>query len=264
MVTLVLFLFGVVCFLVYVISSSSQDDNAVRPSLQEAGPLAPVQSFLRGKEPPAFDGTETGRFKTWIFDIEEALSLRRLPPGKEVTFAASYLEGNAKLWFVAMCNEGKRPNNWFELRSMLSKAFGPANDDERSRILLLGSKQTGSLDDFIKEFSGLALAAQGVDEQTKAVLFMKGLHVSLQRTVLQQHPASLQEAIRAAKCAEDLAILDSSGPVSPGLAATGARKPLARLTPEEREKLFRERRCFRCRRAGHIARDCPGPNAHRQ
>ncbi len=33
--------------------------------------------------------------------------------------------------------------------------------------------------------------------------------------------------------------------------------PRAKLTPEERTKLSREGRCFKCREKGHLARDCP-------
>lgn len=40
-------------------------------------------------------------------------------------------------------------------------------------------------------------------------------------------------------------------------AATHAQPRLARLTPEERERLFQENKCFRCRKAGHKAIDCP-------
>lgn len=32
---------------------------------------------------------------------------------------------------------------------------------------------------------------------------------------------------------------------------------IARLTQEERTKLIKEGRCFRCRQAGHLAVDCP-------
>ena len=35
------------------------------------------------------------------------------------------------------------------------------------------------------------------------------------------------------------------------------RRRLKRLTEEEREKMRKEGRCYKCRRMGHIARNCP-------
>jgi hypothetical protein len=46
-----------------------------------------------------------------------------------------------------------------------------------------------------------------------------------------------------------------SGPVPIAIDATSGFPK--KLTPEERERLRSQRACFRCRLAGHMARDCP-------
>ena len=219
------------------------------------------------KEPSTYDGADPSKFKAWIFDVEEALSARRLSPDREVAFAASYLQGNAKLWFVNVHEQGNRPANWFKLKARLSTAFGPAHVQERSRILLLRTTQTGDLESYVSSFSGLALMTTDLDDHTKAIIFTKGLVPYLQKSVLQQHPETLQNAVRAARCAQEVAKSDDSpNSNAPMFAAvrTDFRRPLVRLTPEERERLAREGRCFRCRRSGHFARNCQGPNANRQ
>ena len=35
---------------------------------------------------------------------------------------------------------------------------------------------------------------------------------------------------------------------------------ITKLTPSERDRLRKSGGCFRCRQAGHLARDCPLPN----
>lgn len=43
----------------------------------------------------------------------------------------------------------------------------------------------------------------------------------------------------------------------PATAPAASTTPLKPLTPEERQRLIRENKCFRCRQPGHIARECP-------
>ena len=69
------------------------------------------------KEPSTYDGADPSKFKAWIFDVEETLSARRSSPDREIAFAESYLQGNAKLWFVNVHERGDRPANWFKLKS---------------------------------------------------------------------------------------------------------------------------------------------------
>ena len=49
-----------------------------------------------------------------------------------------------------------------------------------------------------------------LDDHIKAIIFTKGLVPNLQKSVLQQHPETLQNALRAARCAKEVAKLDDS------------------------------------------------------
>ena len=202
---------------------------------------------------------------TWSFDMEEALATRRLSP-EQVIFAASYLQGNAKVWFVHINDEGRRTTSWIDLKSLLSVTLGPAHDQERTRFQLLATKQEGALESYIVNFSSLALMTPDLDNQTKAVIFTRGLVKDLKKSVLQQHPVTLQDAIRAARCAEQVAKLHATDTSAFMFAATNAdiRCPLSRLTAKEHQNLIKEQRSFRCCRPGHFARFCKGPNINRQ
>ena len=130
--------------------------------------------------------------------MEEALSVRNPSLEKEVAFAGSYLQGNAKLWFININEKGGRPANRFDMKSLFSVALGPANDKERSRMHLLSAKQEGPLEVYISNFSSLALMTPDLDEHTKAIIFTKGLVSNLQKKVIRRHPESLQDAVHAA------------------------------------------------------------------
>ena len=56
---------------------------------------------VRGREPRVFDGGCSVSIQEWLFEVEEACNLRNICLERErVAFAASYLEGNAKEWFL--------------------------------------------------------------------------------------------------------------------------------------------------------------------
>lgn len=232
----------------------------------------PPSKQAYGREPQTFTGADPLSFAPWAFEVEEALSRRNLAPPEEISYAASFLSNNAKIWFITLCEDGKRPTNWSALKTLLSASFGPSHNKERTRFTLLSARQEGPLEGYIQEFVSLSLMLPEIDEHTKATLFIKGLDASLRRSVMQEHPESVQQAVRSARCAEDLAKLNVNGASPspsdspPVFAYTAAepRRPLQKLTPEERQRLMKERRCFRCRRSGHIAKFCRHPNDVRQ
>lgn len=265
---------AVLCFFLFVLQ------RLLNPSAQSNSPA--VQSTVPqhvtakpGKDPPTFSGTEPQLFKTWSFDIQEALSQRELSPEQEVSFVASFLVSNAKIWFVSLCEEGGRPGNWLALKKELCRAFGPSHDQERVRLQLLALRQDGGdLDQHISIFSSMALMASNLDELTKASIFTRSLSAHLQKAVLIEHPKTLQDAIRAARCAQDIQKIELNVPEEGSGAAYATTHQvhprrniiLRPLTPADRDRLFKEGRCFRCRKLGHIAKFCRGtyPNAVRQ
>ena len=99
----------------------------------EAGHFGEEQKRkVRCKEPPSFSG-EQDMFSAWLFSMEE--TIKALKPDDAVAFVGSYLEGNAKKWFMNLCTDGKRPASW-NLKQLIS-AFKSEHDDERNRLLLV-------------------------------------------------------------------------------------------------------------------------------
>ena len=248
--------------------------------------LSMPSSIGKCRDPPVFTGKPSSLYE-WAFAMQEALHSAR--PADEVRYAVSFLEGDARRWFISLCEDGCRPSSWPELKKKLSECFSPEHEDAMKRLSLLRTRQTGSLEDYITEFGRQSLLSRSMDELTKTIVFTEGLDNNLRQAVRREYPKSLQAAIRAARTASD--VMDPllpqvvSSPVSslPHGACTSsehsggevgvarAENSLPRLSSREKERLLRERRCFACKRQGHIARDCRAftssarhPNGSRQ
>ena len=254
------FALGLVSFALRDMFRAYTPSNVAGTTLTEAGHVGEEQKRkVRCKEPPSFSG-EQDMFSEWLFSMEE--SIKALKPDDAVAFVGSYLEGNAKKWFMNLCTDGKRPASWNLFKEQLISAFKSEHDDERNRLLLVQLRQSGDLETYIINFLKRCLLAKDVDELTKSALFVTGLSDSqVRRDVRRAHPKTLQDAIRAVRTSyEDLQVdtpVPSSNAVSARLRQLKRRDSGTRLSAEERQRLMREGRCFRCRELGHRAVNCP-------
>ena len=85
-------------------------DYASPPALQHLRGQASQRSTV--KSPPTFSGASS-EFKEWVFSVELALKSLRLPSSDmEANYAASYLEGNARLWLMTSLESGDEYGDW--------------------------------------------------------------------------------------------------------------------------------------------------------
>lgn len=229
-----------------------------------SGNLSSFDDNLRGRrfgrEPRDFDGCQA-EFHEWLFTADEAVRTRK--PEDPVAYVSSFLQGNALRWFMNVTEGGERPATWEQFKDQLRRAFANPHDRERNRIRLVQARQSGDLESYITQFTGLCLVAKEVDELTKAALFVGGLeNDQLRKEVRREHPQTLQDAIRSARTYVD----DPSSNHSPvyeerprpqihGLRRRPERER-GRLPEEEHRRLMKEGRCFRCKQLGHRAIDC--------
>ena len=229
----------------------------------------------RCKEPSSFGG-RTEDFAEWLFSVQEAL--RTLQPADPVGYVASFLEGNARKWLISSWGPdgSRRPRDWLEFKSQLTNAFAEKDAEEWHRTRLIKTRQSGNLEEYITRFAGSSLLVPALDELTKVTLFVEGLSsLELKKEVRREHPKSLSEATRAARTAclnqecnsDPYANANDAGEqVAPRRAAVRRSKPNwasrpEQLSPSERSDLFRRRLCFRCRKPGHIAANCPSASS---
>ena len=153
----------------------------------------------RCKEPAIFSG-KTEDFKEWMFTLQEAIAI--LQPQDPVGYAASFMEGSARQWVMALWQDNRRSSTWQQFQKQMYDAFAFEHQEEYERQCLVRTRQSGGLEDYIHTFSSRCLAARSMDDLTKTVLFTEGLvGGEVAREVQRFHPRTLSEAIRAARTA---------------------------------------------------------------
>lgn len=156
------------------------------------------------------------------------------------------------------------------------------NKEKAYSSLITLKMQPGQLDDYILNFERLAgIAGWSRDAPGTVEFFKRGLVPGLYRACLmgKSIPQTMDQWQTACREETQRYKLLKSGPgvqrYGPTQSVNSPRSkardpnamdvdaavtnPLPRLTNEEREHLRKEGRCYRCRRQGHISRECPTP-----
>ena len=238
------------------------------------------QAHIKFKDPSSFSG-DAKEFKEFAFAMDLALeSLAFQDKGREVDYVAGFLTGNTRLWYISSLEAGTSFPSRPSLKQALYLAHGPSHEQEAVRLDLFAITQTGCLSDYVMAFTRLSLQIPGLDEHSRALLFVRGLQPELKRQVLQEHPETLSHAVAAARTVQQardmLRERVGQGPKDSNYknrfpsarppaqsAVRSSETRLRRLSDEEHAKCMLERRCFVCRQQGHAAANCPKfpPNA---
>jgi hypothetical protein len=129
--------------------------------------------------------------------------------------------------------------------------------------------QKTSVNAYNHEFRTIMLELPNMDPATRLNYYQRGLKDSIRPLVAMQQPATVALAENMAERVDAATykfqtrtpgFRPSQNYRSPGGSAPMEIDAIGKLTDAERERLRKIGGCFRCRKPGHLARDCPLPN----
>ncbi|KAI5115598.1 hypothetical protein M0805_001262 [Coniferiporia weirii] len=169
---------------------------------------------------------------------------------------------------------------WSDFVKDFKTTFITTDDTNEAQQALIRLKQTGTADDFNNQFQSLATRSGITSPEALIALYQAGLTPALLKSIYNRDtmPTTINTWYLAASRSDNIyrRLRAIQGPPPPtqqnnrfrkfsnnprtnsynttSTSSNTNRPP--RLTPEERDKCFREGRCLACREKGHNSRDC--------
>ena len=112
--------------------------------------------------------------------MEQYFVAARIPTGEQATIIIMHLLGEVKLWWRTRSSDDAivgqpKIRTWETLKKELKDQFLPTKTTWMARESLKKLKQTGSVKDYVKEFSSLILDIKDMSKVDKLFNFMSGL-----------------------------------------------------------------------------------------
>jgi Retrotransposon gag protein/Zinc knuckle len=214
----------------------------------------------------------------WVFRTERYFESTGIVLGKEqVQFASTLLDGVAANWLRCMLAEPgtSMPTSWIVFKEALIKQFQPLADEEDARQKLMRLTQRKSVRQYVQLFMDTALRLPDMHVKDKIFRFKEGLTLQCREWVTRARPDTLLEAMEAAEEWEQIHLgersrdstakfrakqsrVESMGePMQLGSSSVKSGGKKSSNTAEVKtERPNTVRKCFKCGKPGHIAREC--------
>ena len=235
-------------------------------------------SAIQVPKPATYNGTRNAiEVENFLFGLEQYFEAKGArDDATKISNAPTFLRDAAQLWWRRKHGDmGINPiRTWEEFKKELKRQFCPTNAEKEARGRLRRLKQTGSIRDYVKEFTTLSLEIEDMSEKDSLFYFMDGLkdwaRVELERRNVQDLNAAIAEAEALNDCStqskekkanQGKSGGDKSGQRSQGRKEEGQRKP---SNTDKRNKSSGGKTeapkpkspCFICD-GPHWVRDCP-------
>ena len=249
-----------------------QDLEEARTTALAADPGS--KGKAKPNQPSPFHGKGTTKIESWVSQMN--LYIAEEDPQRAFTVALSYLEGDAHSWYRTYSSTSPL-GTWPQLKEALLRRFSPLDKTLSARDKLAKWRQMKDVSSFNTDFLRIVLDIPDITESEKIDRYTRGLKPYIWEVLCTKDYTNLEVIMTDALKVEAVKKghrpgpkqfyagssshpsepqnqnYDPSGPVPMELGSTVVTK----LTPEERERCLKEGLCFRCRKSGHMARECP-------
>ncbi|KAK7685616.1 hypothetical protein QCA50_011483 [Cerrena zonata] len=168
--------------------------------------------------------------------------------------------------------------DWNKVKKAFIDYFSPVSQVSSAISAMRTLKQTGTVKEYVAAFRPLREQSNITEVAVLRDYFLDGLKDGLAYKIISIDPATIKTFEDLYGAAERLDEVYQSRPKkeqpskttyrppvryqSRGGRSFGRFKTIRRLTDNEREKMMKEGRCFRCRQVGHMARECPNGDSN--
>ena len=254
--------------------------SPVTPRTPETISLSPAGQHLKPTRPTRYSGIKDyTTIENWIASVNSYFALTGAKPPHVYHWLNTNFTDEAAIWFRYHYLEDQASTlTWEEVRTALRNFFTPPNKDRRLHDEWAQLRQITTVADYVGRFYKLGMQLTPMEPTHLLDKFLRGLKPKTRMELELKDPQNLAEAIRLADRFDSI-VYRKTVPLTPSTPShsysneyesggepmhidamrtkTPSTPTLKKLTEEERTHLRNLGACFRCRKTGHISRECP-------
>ena len=201
------------------------------------------KNFKLDQNTPPFGGKDSKmKITDWIFCIERSFKVSGIPENLKLDVITPYLRGSAFRIAKRFIEDGNL--NWDDFKKELSKLYLRIDEDTKLREELLYLKHTDSFEKYARKFQDLA-SQVNMQAEDKLTCFLHGLKPQTRTEIQLRKIDSYEEALVVAAQIENTR--ESN---------THKVNFVSKFNNNKNVKKQSKETCFRCKKTGHIAKNC--------